>query len=156
MLWEFLVFWSLPPSVHGLQSALDSHSWKYSFISCSVLLWSQPRCRCPVTELAFIPLPLLVFEALSTTEYCSLYSFWDPPTVTGIYCPGLQSTKEQERFREEKQSNRWIWQFIHGETGYFYQKQKRKPFALSKYLPVLLSPNIQCIEQWGLSLFCSA
>lgn len=113
-------------------------------------------------ELAFASLPLLVTEALRTTGYCYLYSSWDLPGVTGICCSGLQSMgthpatpqsqrahhpEEQKRFRQGQENHKWISLFIQGEVGFFYQKQKRTPFALSKYLPVSLPPNILCIEQ---------
>lgn len=66
--WNLLVFWSLPPSAHKPSIHLDSHSWKRcTFIRCSASLWSQPHCLCPITELAFLSLPLLETEASSAT-----------------------------------------------------------------------------------------
>lgn len=94
--WNLLVFWSLPPVVHKPPYRLGQPQLQVFHIHqvfclhhCGGSLW--PAC---------LPLPSYWTGTPTTATtgnwsiecYRMFYSFWDPPSVTGIFCSWLQST----------------------------------------------------------------
>lgn len=89
--WNLLVFWSLPPSVHRPQYSLGQPQLEVFHIH---------QVFCIAVESATLPLSSY-WTGIATTAtirnwsiecYRMFYSFWDPPSVTGIFYSWLQRT----------------------------------------------------------------
>lgn len=150
--WNLLVFWSLPPSAHKPSIHLDSHSWKRcTFIRCSASLWSQPHCLCP-SYWTGIPITATIRNG-SIECYRMFYSFWDPPSVTGIFSSdnpqtqvlqqpqsqGAHHPEEQERFKERKLSHRGMSQLIKGGNSMFLTAAEKETLSIIKIFTSLPS-----------------
>ena len=139
MLWEFLVFWSLPPSVHRLQytlgqpqlegvirqvfcSAVESATlplssyWTGIHITAAISNWSSEYYR--------ILLPVRLLGPSNCDWYLLLWATIHRHTSCNTTVPKSSSSRETRELQGEERESR-ISQFIHGEMGHFCQKQKK-------------------------------